>query len=357
MSAVGNICKFVRVACEGSEVINSAAKSLDARAEPVERTVDVVLTILKALSLGANCTEFRAQLKGASNATLHDIKTLEAVARLFQIPFEMCNPMFKGMNEGRDFNWKELGQSLLTPTVSFLRAANEQQMYQEQAYLDMSPEELSKARRITTDEDGTVTEIRPVVREECEAILKRARSVEPSLNAAEVLLRTGGVTRIANNLTEAYGRLAQRLQAPAVPLPAPVPPHPLAMVGIGVPAVNQNVFDLLALPLIPLELQNDIVFRRYICPISQEPIRHPVGLPGEPHLFERSVLTRWIRDHGTSPISRQRVRLNQIVGRPAIQALINHRLEFHQQRLIQHTQQGLNIPGDPALVAAAAMEE
>ena len=37
--------------------------------------------------------------------------------------------------------------------------------------------------------------------------------------------------------------------------------------------------NLMDLPSIPLPLHEDIVFKRYICPITQQPIRHPVGDP------------------------------------------------------------------------------
>ncbi len=350
MSAITTLCKTIRIACEASEIVNDTAQAISNQ-NGSGRDVSTALTVVKICSLVINCTEFGAQLRGASNATLKNIKGVEVASRIVSGGFTLAQTSIEAEAEG-DIGWNHFEKGFLAPIAAIGRSLNEEAIYREKAYLDMTPEELSRERRAVCDGEGTAVTTRPVVREECEAILQDAKKADPVLNAAEAFFKIGATTRIVGNLTKAYEKLAQRLQQ-AVPVAVPaVPPRPIAVANEPV-----SVFNLVALPLIPEELHDDLIFRRYICPITVQPIRHPVALPGEPHLFERGPLSIWIIERGTSPTNRRPIELHQMIAKPAIQALINHRLLFHQNRLIQHVQQGLAIAADHALVQAAEAEE
>ena len=49
-----------------------------------------------------------------------------------------------------------------------------------------------------------------------------------------------------------------------------------------------------------------------ICPITLEIFRDPVKV-GDGHIYEREAIQRWILQHGTSPITRQTLQINDLV--------------------------------------------
>ncbi|CAF1156528.1 unnamed protein product [Adineta steineri] len=50
----------------------------------------------------------------------------------------------------------------------------------------------------------------------------------------------------------------------------------------------------------------------FICPITLEIFRDPVKA-GDGHIYEREAIQRWILEHGTSPITRQTLQINDLV--------------------------------------------
>lgn len=358
MSGVVGFCKIVRTLCEASSIVDGVDKVLSAQGND-ERNINIASVATQVVALGINCVEGGAQIYGASNRTLQHIKSVEVAARGIHVPAKIMEGLVDHAQRGEEPSWRFLEKNVLSPTLSFLRATNEQSIYANKNYLEMSQEEFNKQEAPIYDNEGNIIGWKPLTRKECENGLELSTEIEPALNVAECVLKTEIISRNVGNLKDAYGRLAARLRGP-IPAPAPiapVAPHPLAAGPAQAAAVANNPFDLVALPSIPPELADDSIFSRYVCPITQEPIRHPVGLPGEPHLYEQSALVRWVTARGTSPTNRQRVGVHQIVAKRAIQALIDHRLQFHQQRLILHAQQGFVIPAEPNLVAAAQTEE
>jgi hypothetical protein len=102
-------------------------------------------------------------------------------------------------------------------------------------------------------------------------------------------------------------------------------------------------FNLLALEEIPLPLHADGVFRRYICPITHQPIRFPVGDPNGNTIYERSAILNWLQVRRVSPITRRPLFPHQLIPKPGLQALIDHRLGFHERRLWNYLQQSLSL--------------
>ena len=48
-----------------------------------------------------------------------------------------------------------------------------------------------------------------------------------------------------------------------------------------------------------------------ICPITLEPFRDPVTAK-DGHVYEREAVTRWILEHGTSPFTREPLRISDL---------------------------------------------
>ena len=48
-----------------------------------------------------------------------------------------------------------------------------------------------------------------------------------------------------------------------------------------------------------------------ICPITYQVFRDPV-VAGDGHVYERSAIVRWIEEHGTSPLTRQTLNINEL---------------------------------------------
>jgi len=100
-------------------------------------------------------------------------------------------------------------------------------------------------------------------------------------------------------------------------------------------AADLEMFDLTRLPFIPEPLHNDPVFRRYICPLTQRPIRFVVADPtfhGRV-LYERAAIRTALAVRPQSPVTRAPLRVAQLLARPAVQNEINTRLRQLQELL------------------------
>lgn len=88
--------------------------------------------------------------------------------------------------------------------------------------------------------------------------------------------------------------------------------------------------NLRDLDFIPPIFYDDAVFRRYICPLTGRPIRHPVSLQGQNLVYERSAA---IEQFG----------IENLRERPAIAAEIDARLKWHEEH-IQETLENYQPP-------------
>ena len=95
-----------------------------------------------------------------------------------------------------------------------------------------------------------------------------------------------------------------------------------------------DIYDLKRLETIPEALHEDAIFKLYKCPITLAPtIRYVIGDPNGCHLYEKSAIKEWIKKEGNSPITRNPLSENQLVPKPAIQAMIDYLLEFYSEKL------------------------
>ncbi|RYE14243.1 MAG: U-box domain-containing protein [Sphingobacteriaceae bacterium] len=48
------------------------------------------------------------------------------------------------------------------------------------------------------------------------------------------------------------------------------------------------------------------------CPITHQPIQYPVVGP-DGHTYEKDAIESWLQVHGTSPVTREPMRIDQLV--------------------------------------------
>ncbi len=96
---------------------------------------------------------------------------------------------------------------------------------------------------------------------------------------------------------------------------------------------------------IPPAFHDDVILRRYVCPITLEPIRYPVEDPttrhrqqeqNNPTLYERSAIVNSLMVRSRSPMTREPLTANQLINRPDIQFIIEDRLRDHSSRLWEY---------------------
>jgi hypothetical protein len=73
-----------------------------------------------------------------------------------------------------------------------------------------------------------------------------------------------------------------------------------------------------------LNTKNDIENDDLICPITFRIFRDPV-IAGDGHVYERAAIVRWIAEHGTSPLTRQPLNLNELQADDYLRNLADQR--------------------------------
>jgi len=79
---------------------------------------------------------------------------------------------------------------------------------------------------------------------------------------------------------------------------------------------------------IPVELHKDPELSKFVCPISQCPIKDPVRGRHIAHIFERSWIVAWLTNHKTNPYDRSELTIDTLVEMPELRKQIEARLKF-----------------------------
>lgn len=79
-----------------------------------------------------------------------------------------------------------------------------------------------------------------------------------------------------------------------------------------------------------------------ICPITLELFRDPV-LAEDGHLYERTAITQWINEHGTSPLTREVLNVNYLQPDDEVR----RRADQRRKSSIKHTVLSPSIPPPP----------
>lgn len=322
--SINTICSLITAS---SEVVDVVKESVKLSSSP-HNTADlsIIRIGIRVLELIAGGCEMVAKCLGASNDTLLSIKQAEKAVRIVDVPFSIVKELNGSPESGSEVF--EAIEGVLTPLISFSRAKNEAQIYEEKNNLPTSQKETVKTLAASTSAEN----------------LKKLEKEGTFIKLAEAVFKVGVLSKPAQIMEDATQLLNETQNLIAF----------LEKIHTHSVEVNANMrFNLRALPFIPVPLHKDIFFKRFVCPITMEPIRDPVGDPNGHQVFERRAAEEWLRrGHRTSPITRGE--LTRFVEKPHLKAAIDERLRFHEERIREHIQLGLHLPTNPVPQAAPA---
>jgi hypothetical protein len=81
--------------------------------------------------------------------------------------------------------------------------------------------------------------------------------------------------------------------------------------------------------MIPEEIQEDPVLAENICPITLQPMRHPLKDPTTGSVYEARAIRSWVEQHKISPLSRQPLSVEDLQPVEDLESVINERLRFY----------------------------
>jgi hypothetical protein len=111
------------------------------------------------------------------------------------------------------------------------------------------------------------------------------------------------------------------------------------------PCEDVTEFDLLAMDEIPEPLYGDVLFSKYVCPITQKPIRHIVFNNEDDHYYEKAALQeQLLRRQSTEPTA-----MESLCEKPALQTVIDHRLKHIGNKLRRFAQGTLGREHSPVV--------
>lgn len=353
-SAIGAVCQFVRTIIGGVNLFTNVKQIVkNPPQDPSSRSLHIAATVLQGACFAANTTAVGASCLKAGNDTLAAIKAIELIPQTLNVPLQAV----KAHHEIKKGQVSPVGamENCFESVVSVARCFSEQQCYQYKYYLSLPPEEFEKLKFPIYDqpkneyESSKIVGWHQVTREECRKSLEAAEKGLPLVSTVEITLKLGAVAKISSAMHQVYQRVFNQLAACTIPAEANAktasakPIDPLSVKWVD-------------LPFIPVDLHSDVFFSRFVCPITRAPIRHPVADPDGTTLYEREAIVRRIQLKHASSITRTALAINQLIPRPALQAAIDDRLNFHQQQYQQAIQAGL-VVAPPANLTQAALKE
>ncbi len=99
--------------------------------------------------------------------------------------------------------------------------------------------------------------------------------------------------------------------------------------------------DLIQCKKIPKPLHEDVIFRLFVCPITNEPIRDPVRDPTNEDLnggtlYEKSAITDLLKTNPISPVTKQLLFPDALLPDAIVKAIVDKRLDQHREGLINY---------------------
>ena len=325
MSVALNIAKAMNVVCDAFLVTESIA---DKWYDDNPRTSSASLAS-RAVNLTLSGAEIAGVLMETNAQSLERLKSFELFARFVGTPIKFRDEaaQYDGTLKGK---LRLIERGVVAPLADMVRVHAEAQMYGEKKYLDLPPEEQATAQRPIyewkqddSDPESGHWEIvghRPFDLKESEEIYAYYRKCHIAASSARV---SSEASVLSSSIQNAYDRLARSIVST---------PSQSA-------TVDYDTFNLKQFNAIPDILFNDVVLSRYTCAITQIPIRDPVGDPNGTTLYERQAILDWLNRNPTSPMTRQPLSKDQLVEKPALKSLIDHRLEKHSKKLWDYVQQ------------------
>lgn len=329
IDGINTFCRLVRLGVETLETIVCVRKVYSTGRNATK--TDVADAVVKTSLVFLGVKESYGRHRNFSSEALAKIKKSEKWLRAANVPIQIIK-------------WERVEKSLVLPIVSFVRAYFEQEAYEAQHHLTLTDEELGKRVEMPVFFQGKegfeIVGYRPYTKKEAEDELKDANSLSSAFSKLELSSKFELGTAVYYRIKILF---VQSIKGQTgLPHIRPRPPA--------------NLFDLRALRRIPAELHNDAALSQFECAITQEPIRHVAGDPNGHTIYELNAITRWLGQNATSPITRAPLQSDQLVPKPAIQDLIDQRLDHYELGL--HAQAvAMNADPVPAGPLAAALAE
>lgn len=328
-------------------------------------TFSTVDAVLEGVTFGASATAFGASCGGASHKTLATIKTAETVAHAVHAPVRMTKSVFDYANN-KTSPVDLICNGLVSPYASMTRTVSEQTIHKFKHLKTASDEERANYQVNTPSRIGNTPGKKGITLEECDLEISAAKKVKAVSGGIEIAAKSAGLVakactskdNIIANLQTTVGQLNNRVQnlnGQAQALNGQIQAHPLAKRN----AVIQHdpyTSNLTHCNYIPNALHNDILFRRFICHLSGRPIRYPIADPVDGTLYETRHINRRLAANPVSPTTGQPLHANQLAARPALQASIDERLQYHTQLLQNPTPASLNTQPQANLLQATNAE-
>ena len=289
--------------------------------------------------LGFTIAEVGMICAGAKSQSLEKLKAVEILPRVFNLPFEFVMQIPEKLDLLGVVSLVEKG--ILSPMTEIASVAAQCSYYQEKKYVEMSANDLKEARRPIYERDYLndeyrITGYKPVDLGECQ------RTIDGSIAVANASALLRLATVVFDSSLPIYERLSFYLFGRRIPN------QPAQNIQNAEVQDENEGLDLRLLSVIPAPLHGDAVFSKFICPISQLPIRDPVRDPttvgNAKVLYEREVILRWLQINPTSPYTMEPLEPDELIECPALKLVIDDRLDHHSRELIRYFQ---NRQDDP----------
>lgn len=318
---------------------------------------------------------------GISNATLKNIKVVEACVRFVDMPVK-CVEAADGQIDMEDPDMKALiNRGVVVPFFTFVRTMAEWDVLEHKAYFDLPPDERAKQTRskyvlspgtsYATSYSGHAgaglsfvyagEEIKDPEKE-----LKDLENGERALPLMQFFEVAASYKDMKDRERFAFAKALIQQQGQLVLnhaqlIAAALQQHLAANQNQNNQNQNNDPFDLVHREDIPDFLEDDEIFDKYKCPITARPIRDPVGDPTTRNargmtLYERSAIVEALETNEVSPTTKAGLTEDELVEQPFIRALIDDRLRFYSTELRNHAQNHFNTPANPAALQAARHE-
>jgi hypothetical protein len=389
ISSVNAIAKVLQVAIRGADLVVDIDDLMRSRAyEDLKKISIATRTTLLFFSIA----DLAMVLSGQSRTALYrGVKSIEPVAHIFNLPVNAMEAIevFTDPHASTIDKIKAAEKKILGSFISVTRSMCESELTWQRHYRDLPPEEQKKLQFPIYESDGddgyNLVGYEKFDKEKCLQTIANLESCIPKMNVAEATTQANFVGRVLGVSTAAFNLLVARVAAHR---PPPAPPQGGAVVAARaqgprlpiVRPVSDDAFDdavteslapssavqpqlmqqiqpssdewlnLSYWKVIPVELHEDEVFKRFICAITNLPIRHIVQDPTleasqnaterpQPVYYEKSAIEYWLRTRAISPMTRKPLSVSMLRPCVSIQVIINNRLKTYSDRLKQSLQQ------------------
>jgi hypothetical protein len=354
MSAISGACQIVRLITSGVGIARDASELANTSSDDkLLLSARIAAITMRTLSLTASACAVGGEAAGASNTSLGAMHTVEFIFRGISMPFQVVESSAEYLN-GNLTLLEAIEKGLIAPAAAVTRAHAESVRSHYQHLLELPPDQrlepVYKTEGIGEDAQLVIDHYRVVTEEECkENILWSNQRITPA-NLVEIAANTSALSNTGSKLIQIYQNvisLISRQPQPTPAAPVPVPSVPAAPVQAPLAEIDPFEGDfLLRLSIIPDALHEDTVFQRYVCPITQRPIRYPLRGPNGT-LYERSAIEEWCRrGEGAmnDPFTRRLTTIQEYAPVPMLQNIIDTRLRWHQEEIRRGIQANLLVP-------------